>query len=189
MKGAVSEESLGPRALFYQVMAVVGAVAIVAAVYLDVLDAPFLWDDHTLLEQHCIRSLCRVTEYFKLPFWDQSIRTPGTGFLYRPLTSFSLALDHALYGQNSAGFHATNLLFHLLNVVLVTLLAVRLGANRLVSALFSLLWALLPRLAESVTWIAGRTDILYTSAAISCLLVWKPDNGIRRVIAVALGLL
>jgi hypothetical protein len=189
MKGAAIDESANTRALLYQVVAIAGAIAVVAAVYLDVLDAPFLWDDHALLEQHCIRSLCSATEYFKLPFWDLSIRTPGTGFLYRPLTTLSLALDNELYAKNAAGFHATNLLLHLLNLVLVALLAVRLGAHRLTAVVFSLLWALLPRLGESVAWISGRTDMLYTGAAISCLLVWKPDSGIRRVIAVALGLL
>jgi len=189
MKGVVNNESVGSRALLYQVMAITGAVAIVAAVYLDVLDAPFLWDDYPLLEQNCIRSLCKVHEYFKLPFWDLSLRTPGSGLLYRPLTTISLALDHSLYGQNAAGFHATNLLFHLLNVVLVAMLAVRLGARRLTAVVYSLLWALLPRLTESVAWISGRTDILYTSAALSCLLVWKPDSGKHRLAAVCLGVL
>ncbi len=189
MKSIPSNESVASRAFLYHAMAIAGAAAIVAAVYLDVLDAPFLWDDYPLLQQNCVRSLCKVQEYLKLPFWDLSLRTPGTGLLYRPLTTFSLAIDHALYGLNATGFHATNLFFHMLNFVLVAVLAVRLGASRVNSVVYSLLWALLPRLAESVAWISGRTDILCTSAALSCLLVWKSNSSRRRFIAVGLGVL
>ena len=189
MKSIPSNESVASRASLYHAMAIAGAAAIVAAVYLDVLDAPFLWDDYPLLQQNCIRSLCKVQEYLKLPFWDLSLRTPGAGLLYRPLTTFSLAIDHALYGLNATGFHATNLLFHMLNVVLVAVLAVRLGASRVNSVVYSLLWALLPRLVESVAWISGRTDILCASAALLCLLVWKPNSSRRRFIAVGLGVL
>lgn len=169
-----------------EALALAVGIGIVAFAYLDSLDGPFIWDDLELLKQPCIRSACRVSEYFELPFWGGQI--PGSGMLYRPLTSLSLAFDNVLHGQNSAGFHITNILFHLLNVGLLAILARRLGANGLVAASMATVWGLLPRLSESVAWISGRTDILYSSAAVLALLVWKSDRPGRRILAVALGL-
>jgi len=170
-----------------EVLVLLVAIAVVGFAYLDSLDGPFIWDDLELLQQNCIRSLCSVPEYFKLPFWNQSAQSPGVGMLYRPLSSLSLALDNALHGQNAAGFHLTNVAFHLVNVALVWALARRLGANGFIAAMMVTVWGLLPRLAESVAWISGRTDVLCTTFAILALLVWDPDHGWRRNVAVALG--
>ena len=171
----------------FEVLALLVAIAVVGFAYLDSLDGPFIWDDLELLQQNCIRSLCSVSEYFKLPFWNQSGQSPGVGMLYRPLSSLSLALDHALHGQNAAGFHLTNVAFHLVNVALLWALARRLGANGFVAAMLVTVWGLLPRLSESVAWISGRTDVLYTTSAILALLVWEPERRLRRIVALALG--
>ena len=173
----------------YRIMASATALLAVAFAYFDSLDAPFLWDDRYLLEQNCVRSLCGISDYFKMPFWDLGALSPGVGVLYRPLTTLSLALDWHLHGQNASGFHATNILVHLVNIALVFALARRLGAEAIAAGLFALIWGLLPRLSESVAWISGRTDILYAFAALACLLVWKPDAWWRRSLAVFLGAL
>jgi len=170
-----------------EVLALLVAIAVVGFAYLDSLDGPFIWDDLELLQQNCIRSLCSVSEYFKLPFWNQSAQSPGVGMLYRPLSSLSLALDNALHGQNAAGFHLTNVAFHLVNVGLLWALARKLGASGFVAAMLVTVWGLLPRLSESVAWISGRTDVLYASSAILALLVWEPERALRRIVAVALG--
>jgi protein O-mannosyl-transferase len=163
-------------------------ISAVAAVYIDALDAPFLWDDLPLLEQNCVRKLCGAANYLMTPFWDLSVKTPNAGILYRPLTTLSFAIDGLLHGQNATGFHVTNLIFHILNVILVCVLARRLGASRISSGLAALIWGLLPRLVESVAWVSGRTDVLYTSAALASILVWKAGSQKRTIISLGLGI-
>jgi protein O-mannosyl-transferase len=81
---------------------------------------------------------------------------------WHPLTWLSHALDCQLYGLNAGGHHFTNVLFHVLNVVILFLLLLRttgaMGRSLLVAALF----ALHPLNVESVAWIAERKNVLST---------------------------
>jgi hypothetical protein len=81
---------------------------------------------------------------------------------WHPLTWLSHALDYQLYGLNPAGHHLTNLVFHVLNVVLLFLLLLgatgAMGRSLLVAALF----ALHPLNVESVAWVAERKNVLST---------------------------
>jgi len=79
---------------------------------------------------------------------------------WHPLTSWSHMLDVQLFGLHPAGHHATSLLLHVLNAVLLALVLARLtGAwwrSRAVAALF----ALHPLRVESVAWVSERKDVL-----------------------------
>ena len=81
---------------------------------------------------------------------------------WHPLTWLSHALDCTLYGLTPAGHHLTNVLLHVLNVVLLYLLLVwatdAAGRSLLVAALF----AIHPLNVESVAWIAERKNVLST---------------------------
>ena len=81
---------------------------------------------------------------------------------WHPLTWLSHALDCQVYGLNSVGHHITNLLLHVLNVLLLFLLLLRvtgaMGRSLLVAALF----AVHPFNVESVAWIAERKNVLST---------------------------
>ncbi len=80
------------------------------------------------------------------------IRLPG--FPMRWIVNF--------YGLNPAGHHLTNLLFHVLNVVILFLLLLSatgaMGRSLLVAALF----AVHPLNVESVAWVAERKNVLST---------------------------
>jgi Tfp pilus assembly protein PilF len=81
---------------------------------------------------------------------------------WHPLTWLSHALDCQLYGLNPPGHHVTNILLHVLNVVLLFLLLARAtgapGRSLLVAALF----AAHPFNVESVAWVAERKNVLST---------------------------
>jgi protein O-mannosyl-transferase len=80
---------------------------------------------------------------------------------WHPLTWLSHALDYTLYGLNPHGHHLTNVLFHMLNVVLFLLLARATGATGR-SLLIAALFAVHPFNVESVAWIAERKNVLST---------------------------
>ena len=114
---------------------------------------------------------------------------------WHPLTWISHALDYQLYGLNPAGHHATNIVLHALNAVLLFLVLFRAtgagGRSLLVAALF----ALHPLNVESVAWIAERKNLLSTLFFLLALAAYgwyarKPD--LKRYLAVvalfALGL-
>lgn len=83
--------------------------------------------------------------------------------LYHPLTMLSLGIDHALWGLDAQGYHLSNILLHLFNVLLVFLLLGRLGLGRFGAFTGALLFGLHPMHLESVAWISARKDVLYTA--------------------------
>jgi len=81
---------------------------------------------------------------------------------WHPLTWLSHMLDAELYGTNPAGHHATGLLFHLLNTVLLFLLLKRLTGAHWRSACVVMLFAIHPLHVESVAWVSERKDVMST---------------------------
>jgi tetratricopeptide (TPR) repeat protein len=80
---------------------------------------------------------------------------------YQPLVTLSLGVDYYLFGLEPAGFHFTNILFHLLNVALVFSFINLLNIPLSTSFLIAFLFALHPLRVESVAWITERKDVLY----------------------------
>ena len=91
---------------------------------------------------------------------------------WHPLTLLSHMLDCQLYGLHPTGHHATSLLLHLANVLL--LFAVLRGmtgaAGR--SAAVAALFAVHPLHVESVAWVAERKDVLSALFWILAMGAW-----------------
>lgn len=81
---------------------------------------------------------------------------------WHPLTWLSLELDGSLWGKKPAGFHATNLILHILNSLLLFLVLNRMTNATGSSAFVAALFALHPLHVESVAWISERKDVLST---------------------------
>jgi protein O-mannosyl-transferase len=108
----------------------------------------------------------------------------------RPLVHLSYALDYAIWGGRSAfGFHLTNVLLHLLAVVLFFLTARRLLTDsartdrqaRVVDTAAFLAAGLLavhPILTQAVTYVAARAELVVTVAFLASLLAfWRSFSG------------
>lgn len=121
----------------------------------------FIWDDINLIVfDYQIKSWNFMSEVFSRDFFGFSDDDKKYGY-YRPLVTITYAADWALWENNPAGYHLTNILIHLICTFLVFFIFYRL-ANRtkIVPTLAALLFAVHPIHTESVTWIAGRTDPL-----------------------------
>ncbi len=96
----------------------------------------------------------------------------------RPVVILSWALDWRLWGLSPAGYHAVNLLVHLLNAGLVLLLGEevlrRLGwrAPLLPALAAAALWAVHPMTTEAVTYITGRSEALCATFYLGAVLEW-----------------
>lgn len=160
------------------------ALAVIAGLcFVGALGAPFVWDDHTVFSQ-------------QLPFFDSPVRAffpppdvPHFGVVYyRPLIVLSWQLDDVLARSfwpparldvaRQWTFHAANIALHVLATLLVYAFGLamarltRLDARRglAIAAAAALLFAVHPAHAESVAWIAGRSDVLLAVFILSALL-------------------
>lgn len=79
---------------------------------------------------------------------------------WQPLTWLSYMLDTQLLGTQPAGYLFTNLLLHVINVLMVFVVFRRMTDKVWQSAFVAALFALHPLHVESVAWIAERKDVL-----------------------------
>ncbi len=123
--------------------------------------------------------------------------TTGYEGAWQPLTWMSFMVDFELFGLEPAGYHATNVLFHVLNTLLVYAVFCFLTRRALPSAAVAALFALHPLHVESVAWVAERKDVL--SGFFGLLSLWAYGayaRGRKRsgylllsLVALALGLM
>lgn len=89
---------------------------------------------------------------------------------WHPLTWLSYMLDYQFSGLSPHGYHLTNLLLHLANVILLFLVFNRMTGALWPSAMVAALFALHPLHVQSVAWVAERKDVL--SACFWFLTMW-----------------
>ncbi|MFH1414648.1 MAG: hypothetical protein ABIH89_01010 [Elusimicrobiota bacterium] len=126
--------------------------------YVNSLKSNFVAEDYYLiLNNEFIRDWDNVEVLFgkKNLVSPQPIRNGA-----RPLTVFSLMLDHKIYNYNPAGFHFSNIIFHTLNTVLVFILFCVLGLKRDYSLTAAVIYAVHPIQAEVVNIPGFRGDLL-----------------------------
>lgn len=86
---------------------------------------------------------------------------------YRPVLNLSFLSDKMIYNVKPYGYHLTNVLIHLSAVFSIFLMFSLLKYDKILSFLFTLLFAVHPALVKAVAWIPGRNDSLL---ALFCVL-------------------
>lgn len=138
-----------------------------AAVHLQALGFPFVFDDRYLVVLNAfLREAWSPIDAFAHHFW---YGTPSGTAYYRPLVVASLALNGKLLGWGPVGFHLFNLLLHAANSALVLALLLRLAVPMRAATFGALLFAVHPVTAWPVASIVARVDLL---PAFFLLLAW-----------------
>lgn len=113
-------------------------------------------------------------DHLRIGTW-QSIRWAFTSFYaanWHPLTWASHLLDIRLFGLKPMGHHLTNMVLHLLNVLLLFLAFSWMTGSASKSGFVAALFALHPLHIESVAWVAERKDVLSTMFWMLTLLAY-----------------
>lgn len=151
-----------------------------AIVYAPAPSGGTVWDDDSMFERVLPR-FRTIGDALAPP--DDMIAI--TRAYYRPVVFMSLMMDRSLHGKGLgiAGFHLSNVLYHIMATFFVWLLACRLLGRRKNTEFGALvaatLFAVHPIHVETVSWIAGRTDLLaamFTLPSLLLALRWR-DKG------------
>jgi predicted negative regulator of RcsB-dependent stress response len=124
----------------------------------------------------------------------RDIFTPG-GTYFRPLLLISFLADKYFWDLQQSFMHLENVLFHLLNVLMLFAIArncsVADGRRApLLPLIAALLFALHPINTEPVNWISGRTDLLACFFVLLCaFLLLRPSPSFATTTMAALCLL
>lgn len=89
-----------------------------------------------------------------------------------PVTSLSIAFDHALYGSAPRGYLVTNAWLHALASIFLFLALRRMTGEWLPSACVAAIFALHPLHVESVAWASQRKDVLFGVFWMATLFVY-----------------
>lgn len=81
---------------------------------------------------------------------------------YHPFTMISFALNYQIGELNPFYYHVTNIILHLLNIVIAFFLFIRLTKRADVTAVITLFFALHPIQTETVSWLGARSNLLVT---------------------------
>ena len=159
----------------------VAVLALVVGVsYIPALSGEFVWDDDVFADETGIHDWAGLLKIWLTP---SAITLEGH---YWPLVYTSFWLEHKLWGLEPAGYHASNLLLHFINTLLLWRLLGRLAAPGafLVAAVF----AAHPMHVDSVAWIIERKDLLSALFYLIAALAWLRFTDSRRPVLYALAL-
>ncbi|MDD5571400.1 MAG: tetratricopeptide repeat protein [Bacteroidales bacterium] len=125
------------------------------------------WDDYPIVvDNPLIRSLS--ADNIKTFFSTKTF----VGANYHPVTVLSYAIDYHFFKLDPHKYHLMNLIFHLLNVLLVFILVYIITKRDSAAIIVSLLFGIHPMHVESVAWIAERKDVLYTLFFLGSLIFY-----------------
>jgi tetratricopeptide (TPR) repeat protein len=159
-------------------------MAVVAIAFLRTLSAGTIWDDEylTVRNPH-LASWSGIWTLVTTDIWSSSEASQPSGY-YRPLASLSFALNRLIGGNTALAYHAGNVVLHaLVAVLLLRLIVVRGIATRARAVVSVVLFATLPLVAEPVSWIAGRYDLL---GMVCALVMFEANRSKSRALGVPL---
>ncbi len=165
---------------------VLGVLAI--ASYLPALWGEFVWDDFLLMKLDAVSSWRGIWEIWFDPVGAYLQKKDAVEGHYWPLLYTTFWLEHKLWGFHPLGYHAVNLLLHLVNTALVWRLLLCLGVP---GAWFAAaVFAAHPLHVESVVWIISRKDLLSALFYLGAFFMWVRFTEAPRLrrYAAALGL-
>lgn len=115
---------------------------------------------------------------------------------YRPLLEVLCYLDYIIWGGALSAWHLTNYILHMLNAVLIYLIACAwFGSEKNYKAwacVAMLLFAVNPMACESVAWISGRSDLAGTFFCLTAVWAYLLKSRFKYIItpvAILAGLL
>jgi tetratricopeptide (TPR) repeat protein len=145
-------------------------------VFIHTVSFEFVYDDsRQILRNSWIRDWSKVGQFFTTDVWAFSRVNEGSNY-YRPLHMFVHAIGYHLSKFKPVGYHAINILLHIISTLLVARIGLQLTREKSLAIAAGLLFALHPIHTESVTWIAGVTDPLCAVFFFGALSLYLKDS-------------
>lgn len=160
------------------------------AVYANTLANQLVWDDTILISKNPhITTVHNIPLFFSPDYWNRMHPAAGQK-QYRPIRTVTLAVDYFFWKGNPLGYHLTNLILHMINVLLVFSLVTVMNSRLSVPSLSrdvaaglppadtfrhlplmtALLFAVHPAHTESINFIKNRSELLATLFCLAALL-------------------
>jgi len=160
--------------------------AISLAVLEPALRGAFINDDYSLVVNHPYLNPFNEENLIAIldPFSDAAIHHSN----YQPVTLLLFALEKALFGSETLGYHVVNAAVHALGCVLLVALLIATRVPRLAAFLAGLIFAVHPANLEAVAWISQLKTDAALAFALGAVLLQRRHPALALALF-ALGLL
>lgn len=161
---------------------IIAVLLLTGLIFSNTLQNEFVnWDDDKNFYENS-----NITSLTDGNFWSntaQIFTNPVIGN-YNPLSIWTFLLENHFYGLDQPQYwHLTNLILHLLCVLLVYLLCLQLKLGTGGALIVALLFGIHPMRVESVAWVTERKDVLYGVFYLTALYYYaKSVNRNKRYI-------
>ena len=156
----------------FHVFAVLVFAMVVFSLYAPSLHYDYVWDDQALVvENTVIHSARNIPHLF---FHTLGEYGDFKSSAYRPVQILSFLLDYRLFKNTSAGYHFSNILYHLCAGIAVYLMLSITVRKKAACFLSTLLFLIHPAGVEAVSYISGRADslgLLWMCLSFSCYVL------------------
>jgi len=127
--------------------------------YVPSLFGKFVWDDEDFVYANTYVQQFQVGKFFT----ENAIAGRGgkQSNYYRPIQEMTYSLEYKLVGQNPFLYHLDNNILHALVGVVLYLVLLEIGAPYIIALFTSLFFVIHPVQTEAVSYISGRSDMLY----------------------------
>jgi tetratricopeptide (TPR) repeat protein len=158
---------------------------LIFGIYANAINSEFVWDDTQIVKENQeIRSLSNAGKLLLSEDTFPDLRS----YYYRPVTYLSFMLDYVLWKGSPKGFHAVNILLHLIFSCLLYLFSRDiLGSSRAALAA-AIVFGLHPAATETVNFISGgRNTLLCGVFLLAALVCHRKDQRVLTMIFLTLS--
>ncbi len=152
-------------------------LAVVAfGVFANSLSGDFVYDDkRQILRNPLIKDSTLYSKALTSDVWAfKGDGTVAASNYWRPTFTAWSIINYQLFGLDAFGWHLLNILLHIGVCLLVFLLLRRWGLSDIIAFSIALIFAVHPIHTESVAWIAGSPDLLFSLFFLASL--WFTKN-------------
>ena len=93
--------------------------------------------------------------------------------LYRPILNLTYMLDAIIGGGSEKVFHLSNIMYHIISVVLVHKFLISFSYSKKLAISLTAIFALHPLNVHAIAWISGRNDILLALIVLLSLITFN----------------
>ena len=140
----------------YYVLVLISSLVLSFLLYGNTLTGEFVWDDHFFAGRPQLRNPGYLLNLWVEPL-DIDVDKPSS---YRPMLTFTSALNFLVTGDSPLYFHAVNIILNGVVIFLVYLLVYKLFSSKLLALFSALLFAFFPIHTEAVAQIKSRDELL-----------------------------
>jgi len=144
---------------------IVIAIALTAIVYSMSIGNGWIknWDNGGYVTEHDATSSLSASNIYHLTSHDISrIFSEFYKGNWHPLTTLVYGVEYSIFKADAAPYHFINLIFHLLNVLLVFIFLKKITKKPEIAFIAAALFGIHPMHVESVAWVSELKDVMYT---------------------------